>query len=436
MARGSRGGGGGGAEEALLAPAKTWYGRCRSHPGDELRGFRSCLRWMCMDQSDRWRALMSWFLFFVLSLAVPIVSHFVLSYNAHRRPYDLSVQLSLTAASALSFLCLSAVTRRYGLRRFLFLDKLRGESENVRLGYNAHLDGSFRLLSCFVLPLFAAETAYKIWWYCAGAGRIPFLGNPVASDVVACLLELASWIYRTATFFLVCVLFRLICQLEILRLQEFATVFQEESEVGLVLSEHLRIRRQLRVISHRFRGFILSCLVLVTASQFAALLLATRAHSYVNLFNTGELALCSIVLVTGLLICLRSAAKITHKAQALTSHAAKWHVCATIDSFYADPETPCEVTLNPNCVFPVNGGESESDEEVSAEDELEDTKIVPPHAHTISFQKRQALVTYLENNRAGITIFGFTLDRTWLHTVFMLETTLFLWLLGKTIGIS
>lgn len=101
--------------------------------------------------------------------------------------------------------------------------------------------------------------------------------------------------------------------------------------------------------------------------------------------------LCSIVLVTGLLICLRSAAKITHKAQALTSHAAKWHVCATIDSFNADPETPFEVTLNPNCLFPLNDDEDESDEEVSVEDELEDTKMVQPHAHTISFQKRQAL---------------------------------------------
>jgi hypothetical protein len=45
-------------------------------------------------------------------------------------------------------------------------------------------------------------------------------------------------------------------------------------------------------------------------------------------------------------------------------------------------------------------------------------------------------VTYLENNRAGITVFGFTLDRSYLHTIFMLEWTLFLWLLGKTIGFS
>lgn len=129
-----------------------------------------------------------------------------------------------------------------------------------------------------------------MWWYLAGARRIPFLGNAVASDVVACTLELASWIYRTAIFFLVCVLFRLICFLQILRLQDFVTVFQEESDVATVLQEHLKIRRQLTVISHRFRKFIVAGLIIVTASQFAALLLTTRPHGDVNLFNAGELA--------------------------------------------------------------------------------------------------------------------------------------------------
>lgn len=100
--------------------------------------------------------------------------------------------------------------------------------------------------------------------------------------------------------------------------------------------------------------------------------------------------LCSVVLVTGLLICLRSAAKITHKAQAITKHAAKWHVCATIDSFNADPETPSD-GVTANRVFPVENEEDYNEDEADDEDEYEATKIVPPHANTISFQKRQAL---------------------------------------------
>jgi len=97
--------------------------------------------------------------------------------------------------------------------------------------------------------------------------------------------------------------------------------------------------------------------------------------------------------VTGLLVCLRSAAKITHKAQAITSQAAKWHVTATIDHFNADPETPSEVVAS-NHAVPVLVGENgeESDEyEDSIEDELEGMRIVQPHVNTISFHKRQAL---------------------------------------------
>ncbi|OAY85051.1 hypothetical protein ACMD2_20580 [Ananas comosus] len=172
----------------------------------------------------------------------------------------------------------------------------------------------------------------QVWWYCAGARQIPFMGNAVLSDVVACAMELASWVYRTAIFLLTCVLFRLICYLQRLRLHDFAAVhFVEHVEAEAVLREHLDIRRQLKIISHRFRGFIVACLLTVTASQFASVLLITRKQSQDNLFNTGELALCSIVLVTGFLTCLHSAAKITHR-QALTSHA-QVHACCTIDSF-------------------------------------------------------------------------------------------------------
>ncbi|XP_020594655.1 uncharacterized protein LOC110034751 [Phalaenopsis equestris] len=422
-----------------LRPPPASLIRMRSNAADELKAFRSCLRWMGVDHSTSSTAALSWTIFFALNFAVPSISHFVLTFSPHRRPYDAALQLSLSSAAAVAFLCLSSAHQRYGLRRLLFVDELRRESPRVHACYTAQLGGSFRILSFLVAPSLVAEFAYKLWWYLAGSRRIPFLCHPAASDSVAFALELASWTYRTAIFLLVCVLFRLICQLHILRLEDFAAVFREESEVEAVLRQHLRLKKQLRVTSHRFRSFIIACLVLVTASQLTALFLATKHDADDRLFNTGELALCSITLVIGLLICLRSAAKITHKAQALTSHAAKWHVCSTIDSFARDPETPCTIQIEEGDRNGVDDGDGEDEfyeEEAKSEDELEDTKLVHPQANTISFQKRQALVTYFENNRAGITIFGFVLDRAWLHTVCMLELTLFLWLLSKTIGIS
>lgn len=147
------------SREPLLAP-KPVLTRSVSHMDDELRSFRSCLRWMCIDQSNTWRFTVSWSLYFLLAIAVPIVSHFVLSYSEHRRPYQSVVQLSLTAASSLAFLCLSRFFCKYGLRRFLFLDKLRRSSRKVQLGYAAELNRSFRILAFFVMPCFIANCGY------------------------------------------------------------------------------------------------------------------------------------------------------------------------------------------------------------------------------------------------------------------------------------
>ncbi|XP_071713893.1 uncharacterized protein [Rutidosis leptorrhynchoides] len=328
------------------------------------------LSWIFLDQSSIWKAGLSWSIFFLLTLCVPILSHLAFHCSTcdhqHQRPFDLIVQSSLSVFSTISFLNLLSFSRKYGLRRFLFLDKLSHVSDEVRYGY---------------------------------------------SD-----------------------------QLNIFRLEDFAKVFEKQGDVGLILMEHLTIRRTLRIISHRFRGFVLSTLVLVTASQFASLLVTTRTGSLVNISTAGELALCSTTLVSGLFICLRNAAKITHKAQSVTSLAAKWHTCATIDSF--DDMGPTDETSSANNTSktvnyhfdPVMYSDNEEGDD--DDDVLDNTKLVPIYRHTITYQKRQALVTYMENNRAGITVFGFMLDRTYLHTIFALQMSLTLWILNKTIGLS
>lgn len=149
---------------------------------------------------------------------------------------------------------------------------------------------SMKLLSGLVLPSFLAVSAYKIWWFASGGKQIPYFYNVYLSNTIVCILLMCSWLYRTSIAFLVCVLFRLICYLQILRLDEFAKVFEKESDVSSILLEHLRIRRNLRVISHRFRIFILFTLILVTASQFFSLLITTEPKSVLNIFTCGELA--------------------------------------------------------------------------------------------------------------------------------------------------
>ncbi|CAO2823617.1 unnamed protein product [Amaranthus hypochondriacus] len=411
---------------------------------EELKNLRVFLTWACVDQSNPLKTSLSWFVFFLLCIIVPIVSHYILFCSTcddadHLQPFDAIVQLSLSAISIVSFFSLTKFARRIGLRKFLFLDKLCEESERVKQGYTIQLQRSVKILCMFVVPCFLADTTYKIWWYVTGGHKIPHFGNVILSHSIACFLEQCSWLYRTSIFFLACVLYRVSCYLQLLRLDDFAQVFQLETDVTMVLVEHLRVRKTLRIISHRFRTFLLFTLLLVTASQFASLLVTTRSNSAVDIYTTGELALCSVTLVTGVCICLRSAAKITHKAQSITSLAAKWHVCATIDSFDAvvDGEVPLMSRSSAShLVFPYTTHSHSDEEEGDGEDDLDNTNMLPVFANTISYQRRQALVTYLENNRAGITVYGFMLDRSYLHTIFGVELSLVLWLLSKTIGIS
>ncbi|KAL8127348.1 hypothetical protein AgCh_014316 [Apium graveolens] len=288
-----------GSTKSLLNKSKA-FSRSVSHASDELHSFRTWLKWMFVDQSSPWTTFFSWFMYILFTIIVPCLSYFGLACSdcdsRHSRPFDKIVQLSLSAISTLSFLCLSRFVSRYGLRRFLFFDRLCDESETVRKGYTEQLNRSLKILFIFVLPCFAAESAYKIWWYSSGGTQIPFLGNVIVSDIVACVLELMSWLYRIVVFFLVCVLFRLICYLQILRLHDFAQIFHIDSDVETVLREHLRIRRHLRIISHRYRAFILFALFGITASQFASLLMTTRSSADLEIFKSGELAVRLIFL--------------------------------------------------------------------------------------------------------------------------------------------
>uniref|UniRef100_A0A0V0H282 Putative ovule protein n=1 Tax=Solanum chacoense TaxID=4108 RepID=A0A0V0H282_SOLCH len=132
-------------KESLLNKNKG-IERTVSNAYDELRSFRTWLKWMCVDQSNAFSACLSWFVFILLAVIVPCLSHFLLARDdsdaAHSRPYDNVVQLSLSSVAALSFVCLSQFVKKYGLRRFLFLDKLCDESETVRRGYTEQLNVS------------------------------------------------------------------------------------------------------------------------------------------------------------------------------------------------------------------------------------------------------------------------------------------------------
>lgn len=105
---------------------------------------------------------------------------------------------------------------------------------------------------------------------------------------------LASWVYRTGVFLLVCVLFRVTCELQILRIEGFRKMLEgsrsgSEPDPSVIFEEHMRIKKQLLATSHRYRIFIIGCFVIITVSQFGALLLVLASKSEKNFINSGDL---------------------------------------------------------------------------------------------------------------------------------------------------
>lgn len=130
-------------EEEKLITRKD-YRRVFSNAKDELHSYRSFLRWMCVDQSNLLHSFISWSVFLIFTIIVPALSYFYLTCPScdaqHQQPYDAVVQLSLSSIATLSFLCLSKFVRKFGVRRFLFLDKLVNESDSVRHHYTSQIN--------------------------------------------------------------------------------------------------------------------------------------------------------------------------------------------------------------------------------------------------------------------------------------------------------
>lgn len=179
---------------------------------------------------------------------------------------------------------------RYGLRQLLFLDILQDDSAYVRRGYTKALEKAFRYLAFIILPSFFVELAHKIIFFSTVKVSVPHISPGFPLNSIVFVFVLVSWLYRTGVFLLVCVLFRLTCELQILRFEGVHKLFEGcGSDANVIFCEHVKIRRQLSVTSHRYRFFIIGCLVIITVSQLGALLLVLASKSDKTFLNSGDL---------------------------------------------------------------------------------------------------------------------------------------------------
>ncbi|XVF48129.1 hypothetical protein PTKIN_Ptkin03bG0165900 [Pterospermum kingtungense] len=425
----------------LLQPS---YARSKSLLCDELRSFRISLKWCALDHSSCIGKFISYLMFVFLTVFVPIISSISVWFQVpssalptdDTNAFNLLVQFPESGLAFLGFFTLGSFFRKYGLRQLLFLDDLQQDTTFVRLGYTRELDKAFRYLACILLPSFFVEVAHKIIYFSTVKISLPYVSSGFPLNSIAFVIVLGSWVYRTGVFLLVCVLFRLTCELQILRFEGLHKMFEGcGSDAGDIFQEHVRIRKQLSITSHRYRFFIIASWVVITASQFAALLMVLASKSEKNFFNSGDLLVCSAVQLSGFFLCLLGAARITHRAQGMASVATRWHMsmtCATAGVeqgktlLHINPDADVTLDLHPS---KSKCNESESDD---SSDMFTSLSTQCPS----NFQTRQALVLYLQHNNRGITLFGYALDRGLLHTIFAFEFSLVMWILSKVVVLS
>ncbi|OQU80886.1 hypothetical protein SORBI_3007G204900 [Sorghum bicolor] len=422
----------------LLNPA---YAQCKSVIHDELRSFRVFLQWCALDHSTRACRAASYAAFVALALLVPAAVSLSLRADAALSrdsasaiTFNRVAQAPATGLAVISFATLAAFFRRLGgLRQLLFLDgALRDDTAFVRRGYARELDRAFRTLAALLLPSLCVEAAHKaVFFFCTvrvepPAAVLPFPTLLMPWRAVALLATVASWVYRTGVFLLVCVLFRLTCELQILRFEGIYGMFDVEARPAAaaeIFAEHRRIRTQLLATSHRYRVFIICCLVTITVSQLGALVVALSSRDAKSFSNTGDLLVGSAVQLSGFFMCLLGAARITHRAQRMVSIASQWHMSMESSMHHGKSSSSPATT---SAIDDVDASSHVSDSSTAAVSQAE------PGA-PCSYRSRQALVTYLRHNGGGITLFGFTLDRGLLHTIFVFEMTLVLWILSKVV---
>ncbi|XP_073132702.1 uncharacterized protein [Henckelia pumila] len=386
------------------------------------------------NQSSVLSFLLSWGAFLVIGVLLPVVMLELSNCNGCEKGqiknFEIGIIICQACLAAASLVCVSHNLRKYGVRKFLFVDRYSGHVERFNEQYARKISDSVRLLFFWVLPCFLLKATREII-------RIMYVHHESRWHSAAILLAFVfSWTYVTTIFLSACILFHVVCKLQIIHFEDYGKLLERESDVLVLLQEHARLRHYLSKISHRFRICLLLQFLIVTISQFLTLFQTTGYNGIITFINGGDFAASSLVQVVGIILCLNAAAKISHRAQGIGALASRWHALVTCGANEAS------LTRYSNSMGSLGTASKSSSFHIDySESDLEslDFLAAPTNMQLASYMsshhKRLALVIYLQANPGGITIFGWTVDRGLINTIFFLELSLVTFVLGKTIVI-
>ncbi|GMH01514.1 hypothetical protein Nepgr_003353 [Nepenthes gracilis] len=379
---------------------------------------------------------LSWAALLLVGIAIPVVILELSSCSGCEeyqvRNFEFIVLASQASLGAVSLLCLSHNLRKYGIRKFLFVDRFSGQMVRFMDQYIQKIRDTYRMLMLWLLPCLVLKTARET------IRLLNVKDEPWWQSAAIALALIISWMYMNAICLVACIMFHLVCSLQVIHFDDYGKLLERESNIFFLMQEHFRLRQYLSKISHRFRIYLLLVFLVVTASQFVTLLETTGYSGTITFLNGGDFAVTSIVQVVGITLCLHAATKISHRAQGIASVASKWHALATCNSPYSggaqSRRTNSSGSLDTtNHYHSLSTNYSESDLESLDWTSLPSNMQLPSFAS--SYHKRQSFVMYLQTNPGGITIFGWTVDRALICTIFFIELSLVLFVLGNTVTI-
>ncbi|KAI6686670.1 hypothetical protein NL676_032583 [Syzygium grande] len=405
------------------------------HLDQALHKLEMFLSFLGFNQSTVLGTVLSWTAFVVIGVALPVI---VLELSDcsdcdeyQIKKFELDIVASQACLAAVSLLCLSHNLRKYGIRKFLFVDRYSGRMSRFRDEYIKQIKGSLRLLILWSLPCFVLKTVREVV-------RLVYIHRESWWLSVYILFSLViSWTYVSAISLSASTMFHLVCNLQVIHFDDYGKLLERETDVLVFIEEHIRLRYYLSKISHRFRIFLLLEFLVVTASQFVTLFQITGYSGLVTVINGGDFAVSTIVQVVGISLCLHAATRISHRAQGIASIASKWHAlmtCGFTGAASLQGSDSVGSTEHMNAFSTIHIDYSESD--------LESLEYVGMPTSTqlatfmSTYHKRQALVMYLQTNPGGITLYGWTVDRALIITIFFIELSLVTFVLGQTVVFS
>ena len=182
-----------------------------------------------------------------------------------------------------------------------------------------------------------------------------------------------------------------------------------------VLREHSLLQKVLRLISHRFRQFLLISFILIFFESFGTLYFLLNAmldmdaqekehYSLTGMIVRLEISSSALLHIVGLVLNIRAILIMTHRLRAVHTIASEQHAHLT-----------CKMNL-------MNAGDDQKELLVGLGREFE------------QYMKRQSLLQYMVNHPLGITIYGFIIDREFLRSFHMVVVSLAVFLVSMIMG--